>query len=1098
VQPIQSWKGKLNFPEVPARRLRVGNNLVLQNVFSGGQIDAHVESSPYKGHWAFVTGFPQPFDKLLIRTKGARKVETHVPVVTLSEGLNFDALLDVITVEWDSLGKLAGFASTPEDVIKNWKNKFRFTLEDETTGTDGLRAPQFGALHAISAHFSVGKQFDPATIVLPTGTGKTETMLANLIYSQLTRVLVIVPSSALRIQIGKKFASLGVLPMIGVIPTTIARPRVAFITTGIRSLEEAKTIIAESNVIVALPDSLKESSEEALAYIADKCTDLIVDEAHHITAATWSSIRDRFATKRIVQFTATPFRRDRKRVDGKIIFNYKLGDAQEAGYYRPINLRTIEEYGDQYSRDLAIAKEAVKVLRHDRTALGLDHLLMARTDSKERAEDIFAIYEKLAPEMKPVVVYSGTGRTVLNKTALDMILDRGPDGARIVVCVDMLGEGFDLSNLKIAALHDTHKSLAVTLQFIGRITRKGVVGVVGEASVVTNIANPEAEAKLAELYAEGAEWDRIIKRLSEDRIDQELRLQDVVLGLKESGDLSTQLSLWNLRPALSAQFFRTTCKSWSPVNFAAVLPTGAERWYAFNAQENTLVAVVRRYDGVSWGDFENVFDTIYDLMIIKWDQQSGSLCLFASDYDAIRSEKMAQAVTDEATALVSGTPIFNVLNNVELPLVKSLGSSRIGAISFTSYFGPNVTEGLASIEKAESELNNLACLGYENGDRVVWGATQRRGKVWQQKSGSVSDWMSWTGTTWAKVNSATTDQSNVIRDFLRPQKLTTPYSSTPIAAQWGEQAQQRFNDHQFVQFGDVEVPLYAVNLDVGEWTEGGPIPIFVASDDTVSHYELLIGETHPGGYAHRHVAGPILQFRKGREEPVPIEEYLQKDPFIVRYADGTFSYNCYHIPTKLNAGVYDKDKLESWSWDGIPLNKESMHKDRDEVTIQYRTYDQLKGELDLIFNDDGSGEAADLVCLKDVDDTTIRLTLVHCKGAHKGKVSQDIRNFYTVCGQAQKSITAKHAGIPTLYHDLKRRNEQWMRSGHQRFLKGDMKLLTYFKDKARKSTLQFEVILVQPGASIGSITDDALRLIATTELYLFKTTQAKVRFIISE
>jgi superfamily II DNA or RNA helicase len=1030
--------------------------------------------------------------------KGARKVETRIPAVTLSEGLNSNALPDVITVEWDSLGELANFASTPEDVVKNWKDKFRFTLEDETTGTDGLRAPQFGALHAISAHFSVGKQFDPATVVLPTGTGKTETMLANLIYSQLTHVLVIVPSSALRIQIGKKFVSLGVLPMIGVIPTTIARPRVAFITTGVRSLEVAQTIIAESNVIVALPDSLKESSEEALAYIADKCTDLVVDEAHHITAATWSSIRDRFATKRILQFTATPFRRDRKRVDGKIIFNYKLGDAQEAGYYRPINLRTVEEYGDQHSRDLAIAKEAVKVLRHDRTTLGLDHLLMARTDSRERAEDIFAIYENLSPEMKPVVVYSGIGRSAPNETALDMILDRGPDGARIVVCVDMLGEGFDLSNLKIAALHDTHKSLAVTLQFIGRITRKGTVGKVGEASVITNIANPEAEAKLAELYAEGAEWDRIIKRLSEDRIEQELKLQEVVLGLKESGDLGTQLSLWNLRPALSAQFFRTTCQTWKPMSFVEVFPTGTEKWYAFNSQENTLVAVVRRHDGVSWGDFENVFDTIYDLMIIKWDQESASLCVFASDYDAIRSEKMAQAVTDEATSLVSGAPIFNVLNNVELPLVKSLGSSRIGAISFTSYFGPNVTEGLASIEKAESELNNLACLGYENGDRVVWGATQRRGKVWQQKSGSISDWMSWTGATWAKVNSGSTDQSNVIRDFLRPQKLTTPYWSTPIAVQWGEQAQQRFNDHQFVQFGAIEVPLYAVNLDVGEWTEGGPIPIFVASDDTVSHYELLIGETHPGGYAHRHVAGPILQFRKGREEPIPIEEYLQRDPFIVRYADGTFSYNCYHIPTKLNAGVYEKDKLESWSWDGIPLNKESMHRDRDEATIQYRTYDQLKGEFDLIFNDDGSGEAADLVCLKDVDDTTIRLTLVHCKGAHKGKVSQDIRNFYTVCGQAQKSITAKHAGIPTLYHDLKRRNEQWMRSGHQRFLKGDMKLLTYFKDKARKSTLQFEVILVQPGASIASITDDALRLIATTELYLFKTTQATVRFIISE
>jgi hypothetical protein len=89
---------------------------------------------------------------------------------------------------------------------------------------------------------------------------------------------------------------------------------------------------------------------------------------------------------------------------------------------------------------------------------------------------------------------------------------------------------------------------------------------------------------------------------------------------------------------------------------------------------------------------------------------------------------MAKAVTDGSAELVCGTPIFNILNNVELPLVKSLGSSRIGAISFTSYFGPNVTEGLASIEMAESLLNNLACLGYENGERVLWGGTQRRGR----------------------------------------------------------------------------------------------------------------------------------------------------------------------------------------------------------------------------------------------------------------------------------------------------------------------------------------------------------------------------------
>ena len=45
--------------------------------------------------------------------------------------------------------------------------------------------------------------------VLPTGTGKTETMLATQVYRRLDRLLVLVPSDALRRQIAKQFISLG-------------------------------------------------------------------------------------------------------------------------------------------------------------------------------------------------------------------------------------------------------------------------------------------------------------------------------------------------------------------------------------------------------------------------------------------------------------------------------------------------------------------------------------------------------------------------------------------------------------------------------------------------------------------------------------------------------------------------------------------------------------------------------------------------------------------------------------------------------------------------------------------------------------------------
>lgn len=1092
-----TWQGEIELPPLPERKVVIGSNWIVQRLFPGGTFAAKISDSEVNGHDSVTTELEAPYRDFLIRRKGAKRAATTMPVVSSPGFSTPETATRRLSLQWDSFGDLDTYADTPEKVLRAWTNKFDFRTEDEAANLPGLRTPQIGALHAISAHFAVGKDFDAATVVLPTGTGKTETMLATLVYRQLPKALVLVPSDALRSQISKKFISLGVLPDAKVVRQEIARPRVAVISTGVKTVDEARELIANANVIVALPNSLRASDAAAIDYLVNACTDLIVDEAHHVTADTWASVREQFDGKRIIQFTATPFRRDKERIDGKIIFNYKLGDAQEAGYYRPINLRTIEEYGEDDTRDRAIAAAAIAALQHDRDTLGLDHLLMARTRTKERAEDIARIYQELAPDLNPVVVYSGTGRTAPNRDALDQLLDRSASGSRAVICVDMLGEGFDLPNLKVAALHDTHKSLAITLQFIGRFTRKGDPGKIGEATVVTNVADPDAEKKLADLYAEGADWDLIIKRLSEERVEQELRLQDVVYGLKSEGKLHEQLSLWNLRPALSAQFFRTKCTDWQPLEYQSILPRGAESWYAFSEQDTVLIAVVCRSGEVAWGNYQNVLDTIYDLLILRWDKASGVLCLYASDYNALRSEKMAQTVTDETTELVSGTPIFNILNNVELPLVKSLGSSRVGAISFTSYFGPNVTEGLHSIEKAESSLNNIACLGYENGDRVLWGGTQRRGKIWQQKAGTISEWIAWTKSTWAKVTTDRGLSRNITEDFLRPERIDKPYPSHPIAVQWGEQAQMRYNDRQFIVFGLKEVALFAVDLEVGGVDADGSIRIRIVSDHAASEYRLTIGDNLPGGYRHDHVDGPIIQFRKNKEPAVPLEEYLQKDPFLIRYVDGTYSYNCYHIPAALNAGVYDKDKLEAWDWTGIPLNKESMHKTVDKDTIQYRSFKQLEAEYEVIFNDDGCGEAGDLVCLKDVDDTKIILCLVHCKGAHQGRISQDIRNFYTVCGQAQKSITSKHAGLPTLYNDLKRRQETWAREGKTRFLKGDMKKLSYFKEKARRATLEFEVVLVQPGASIASVTDDGLRLLATTELYLQKTTQARMRVIIS-
>ena len=174
-------------------------------------------------------------------------------------------------------------------------------------------------------------------------------------------------------------------------------------------------------------------------------------------------------------------------------------------------------------------------------------------------------------------------------------------------------------------------------------------------------------------------------------------------------------------------------------------------------------------------------------------------------------------------------------------------------------------------------------------------------------------------------------------------------------------------------FGTVELPVYQVDLDVDSIEDDGSINISISTEAFRSVYRLVISATITGGYRHEHVSGPLLLFRKSSAPAMPIADYLESDPFIVRYVDGTYSYNCYHIPTNLEAGEYPRARIETWDWAGIPLNRESMHKAGDRKTIQYRAFETIRDDYDLIFNDDGSGEAADLVCLKEVDDKTIQL-----------------------------------------------------------------------------------------------------------------------------
>lgn len=141
-------------------------------------------------------------------------------------------------------------------------------------------------------------------------------------------------------------------------------------------------------------------------------------------------------------------------------------------------------------------------------------------------------------------------------------------------------------------------------------------------------------------------------------------------------------------------------------------------------------------------------------------------------------------------------------------------------------------------------------------------------------------------------------------------------------------------------------------------------------------------------------------------------------------------------------------------------------------------------ECDIIYDDDYAGEIADVVTLKLLDDKII-VGLYHLKFALDGVVSNQIKNFYEVCGQAQKSVHWRHKdGSEFINHLLRRETKTKNGYTRSRLERGTVSQLERLLRIAKKEIpVEFEIYVVQPGVSKATISNDILALLGVTENY---------------
>ena len=995
---------------------------------------------------------------------------------------------------------------TPEEVLNSWMNQF-FYKEEVDEEHPGLRKPQLGALHAVLGHFL--SPSDVATVVLPTGTGKTETMLSAMVAGKCRKLLITVPSSALRNQMYGKFKNLGVLkePKFGIVGKDALYPIVGVVNTTFGNAEELRAFIAQCNVVITTMQIIDSAPQEQQDVYVNAFTNVFVDEAHHIVAASWRKFADRFPKNRLIQFTATPFRNDGQRLEGKIIFNYPLKQAQEDGYYRTINFLPIREYDDEKA-DRAIAVRAIDQLRAD-LAAGHYHILMARCESKSRATVVYDLYQELCPDMHPVVIYSGHPHYWEN---YDRILRRE---AKVIVCVNMLGEGFDLPELKIAAFHDIRKSLPVTLQFAGRFTRTSRDADLGNASFVANLADVAVQQEMDNLYEEDADWNNLLANANDNRVKNQEEYKRLLDGFRNG--VSSKIPVSSIYPKLSAVVYKNYTDTWHPDDFLKGIRGFDDldfTSYDINDVEKLVVAVYAKEQNIEGIHVKDVKTLAWSYIVLFWDEDKNLLYINSSDNGSIFKEITNHVVGENGhePVLIKGMDVFRTFHNLKRTKLRNVGLRvYLGKdIRYRMHAGRDVERALSDAELQNSEKAFVVGDGFENGDKSSIGASYK-GRIWSLNgAGNILTFKNWCLEQGEKLTNNDIDGNQILTQTLIPKTVHgVPNGVVPFAIDWdGIMWDERENHFAFNLLG-VESRLFNTDLVLRENNpiQGDSLFFEVTNGTQRVEFKLELFENRQNpdnvfaDYRVTKMTDGEATISYGRKQ-INLADFFYDYPPVVFFTDGSSICGTEYIELNTPPAIYNRDRIDGWNWQGVDLSVESQGVAPNIKTnsIQYHVIQNLMaGDYDIIYDDDNAGEIADVITLKR-SDNRIHIELYHLKFAQGGRVSDRIGNFYEVCGQAQKSANWKYKEAEELVdHMLRRETKREGGNECSRIRKGDKEILIkLLKLVKKKMPVSYSIFIVQPGASKAGTSEERLTLLGVTDSYLKDKTGIDLQVITSK
>jgi len=904
-------------------------------------------------------------------------------------------------------------------------------VEDER-----LREAQLGACSALVAHASSSDE--PAQIVMPTGVGKSLVLTAAPFLLRAEKAMVVAPARLVRDQLGAGFRDLDQLKAAGLIPENTKTPKVVIARRLATEADWEKW--QEADVVVGTVNVLSAGYPGVTRVPRDMFDLILFDEAHHLPARTWTSLLQS-VDARAVLLTATPFRRDRKRLPGEIAFDYPLARAIDRGAYSPVRFLPVEPEGGS-DKDLALAQVARERILSDEHREANSKLLV-RADRVDDAERLVDLYSSLGIRLG--LIEGSTSAYAADKT-LQAVKDGELQG---FACVGALIEGFDFPTLKVAAYHVPHKSLPPTLQFIGRLSR--VTSIQGEL-----IADPrDISRDTADLYRSGQEWEELLPQMVDSAVDEEKATRNFVKQAATRTQGEEVVPWLAITPPRSVQVYELTDRP--PLDLQLDRLGKVPVVQSLYQGENDLFAgVTEELLRPRFLKSEHLDGTLYRFHTATWVEEQGLLFLSSDRPSALKELRELLGATH--APLIGSKALRRLLNSVAGDRFFSVGlrESRARQAMLASYemkAGRNADQAVAE-EDADFKL-----LGHAMGktDEGSFGISTGKSKFWEPKAAeNLLEFRKWCIACAQMIRKEQAATGGAL-DRFRIADHPTRFPEHPLAALISE----ALLPERCLYFRDgarridlLELEVVAQYLDEKTLRIG----LEVGDEELVALHQDINGSV---SYEADVTEEPAFILEEGTGELTPLTTAFEDRPPIVFFGDGSLIEGGKGalIPD-LVTGSAPSFVLEQ-KWDEVDTTAEVSGAVDGKSTIQEGSVEMLKDGARWIIQDHSSRELADFIQIADADEGALRVTFAHCKGSSDPPGGR-VEDLYDVLGQAIRSARWCRPG-PLFWAELQRRLAERAATipiaGDADDLQNS--LVSWANDNAPMTL--FQVLVIQPG-----------------------------------